>query len=133
MIISISEERRRLVLGKGIAQGALLREAFQIRHALGKAFAGHLLEVAAGRVAFGNLELRQRVRNVVDLDVAARGDIHRAAKRIGNFAKHLGHFLGGLEIELVGGKLHAMRVAHGLAGLDAQQHFLRVGICRACR
>ena len=35
---------------------------------------------------------------------------------------------GRLEIKLVGGKLHAVRVAHRLAGLDAEQDFLRVSV-----
>ena len=46
----------------------------------------------------------------------------------GNFAEDLRHLFGGLEEKLVGGKFHALRVAHGLAGLNAQQHFLRVGV-----
>ena len=44
------------------------------------------------------------------------------------FAEHLGHFFGGLEIKLVGGKFHALAVAHGLAGLNAHEDFLRVRI-----
>ena len=63
-----------------------------------------------------------------DFDVAARGDIDGAADGVGNFLKHLGHFLGGLEIKLVGGELHAMRVAHHLAGLNAEQDFLGMSI-----
>ena len=65
---------------------------------------------------------------MVDLNVAARGDIDGAGQRIGNFAEDLGHFLRSLEIELVGSELHAMRIAHGLAGLDAEQDFLGVGV-----
>src|SRR5271157_614952 len=117
-----------LVLGEGIAQRALLGQAFEVRNALGKAFAGHFFKIAAGRVAFGNFKFGKRVGNVLDLDVASRGDIHGAAERVGNFAEDLGHFLGGLEVELVGGEFHAMRVAHGFAGLDAEQHFLGVRI-----
>ncbi len=44
-------------------------------------------------MAFGNLKIRKRILHRVDLDVAAFGDRHGAFQRVGNFAKHLGHFL----------------------------------------
>ena len=76
----------------------------------------------------GTLNSGKGVGDAIDLDVAASGDIDGAGDGFGNFAKDLGHFLSGLEIELVGGELHAMRVAHGLAGLDAEQDFLSVSV-----
>ena len=47
---------------------------------------------------------------------------------IGQFAENLSHFVGGLEIKLVGGEFHALAVAHGLASLNAHEDFLGVGI-----
>src|SRR2546429_619144 len=44
---------------------------------------------------------------------------------IANLAKNPRHLRSALEIELVRRKFHAVRVAHGLAGLNAQQNFLR--------
>ncbi len=107
-----------------MAKRALLRKSFEEWHALRKTFACDLFEIAARCVALGNLEFRERVGNALDLDVAARGDIHGAGERVGKFAENSGHFLGGLEVKLVGGKLHAIGIAHGLAGLDAEQDFL---------
>src|SRR5258708_7759413 len=52
----------------------------------------------------------------------------RSGERVRKFAEHLGHFQGALEIELIGLKLHAMRIAHGLAGLDAEHNVLRVRV-----
>ena len=79
-------------------------------------------------MACGNFEFGKRVGKVFDFNVAASGDIHGAGERIGDFAKDLGHFLRSLEIKLVGSELHTMRIAHGLAGLDAEQDFLGVGV-----
>ena len=64
----------------------------------------------------------------VNLDAAAFRDGHRALERFGNFAEHTSHFFRRLEKELVGGEFHSMRVAHRLAGLNAEQDFLRPGI-----
>src|ERR1700719_868360 len=109
-------------------KGALLRETFEERHALGKTFASDFFKIAARSVTLGNFEFRERVGDAFDFDVAARGDIHGAAERVGKFAEDLGHFPGGFEVKLVGGELHSIRVAHGLAGLDAEQDFLSVGV-----
>src|ERR1700730_19095338 len=76
----------------------------------------------------GHLEFRKRIRNALDLDVAALRDVHRAAERVRQLAKDLRHLSGGLEIKLVRRKLHATLIAHGLPGLDAQQHFLSMRV-----
>src|SRR5437660_460623 len=83
---------------------------------LRETFARDLFEITAGRVSFRNLEFRKGVGNAFNFHVAARGDIHSAAERVRKLTEDLGHFLGGLEIKLVGGELHAIRIAHGLAG-----------------
>src|SRR3984957_10588624 len=107
---------------------ALLRQALKERHALRKTFAGDFFEITAGGVAFGNFEFGQRVGDTFDFDVASRGNIHGAAERVGKVAEDLGHFLGGLEVKLIGGELHAIGIAHCLAGLDAEQDFLSVRV-----
>ncbi len=38
------------------------------------------------------------------------------------------HFLRRFEIKLIGGKAEAIGVGHGLAGLDAEQHFVGLGL-----
>src|SRR4029077_19445851 len=62
--------------------------------------------------------------NALDSNMASMRDVHRSAERVRQFAEHLRHLSRRLEVKLVSGKLHAMRVAHGLAGLDAQQDIL---------
>src|ERR1700730_2808240 len=77
---------------------------------------------------FSSFELRERIGDALDFDVAARSNVHGAAQRLGKLAENLGHFDSALEVKLVGLELHAIRVAHGLAGLDAEQHFLGVSV-----
>ena len=64
----------------------------------------------------------------MDFHVAAIGDRHSARHGVRQLPKHIRHFLGRLEIKLVRGELHALAVAHRLAGLDAHQHFLRMSV-----
>src|SRR5215469_148738 len=118
----------KLVLGERIAQGPLLGQALKVGDALSEAFARNLFEVAISGVAVGNLEFRKRVGDAIDLDVTASGDTDSAGECVGNFAEDLRHFRGRLKIELVGGKLHAIGLAHGLAGLNAEEDFLGVSI-----
>ena len=66
------------------------------------------------------------MRSIFTLQRAAISTVR--LKCVGQFTKYLGHFHRALEVELVGGELHAMGIAHGLAGLDAQQDFLGVSV-----
>jgi len=77
---------------------------------------------------FRNFELRKRIRDALDFHVAAQSDFHGAAQRFRDFAEDLRHFRCALEVKLVGLKFHAIGVAHGLAGLDAEEHFLSVSV-----
>ena len=116
------------VFRDGISQPALLSEALKVGQALGEAFTRRLFEVTAGSMTFRNFEFGQRVGEMLDLDVATGSDIQSARERVRQIAKDLSHFLSGLEIELVGCKFHAMRVAHGLARLDTKHDFLCVRV-----
>src|SRR6266699_475103 len=109
-------------------QEALLRLPLELRNACGKALPDNCFEIARGGMPFGDFELRERIGDALDLDVAARSDVHGAAQRFRKLAENMGHFRRALEVELVGLELHAVRVAHGLAGLDAQEHVLRVSV-----
>ncbi len=117
-----------LVFRERISQNALLPQTLEVRRARGKPFADHFFEKASGGMAFGNLELREWIGDALNFDIAARSNVHGPAQRLGKFAENLRHFHGALEVKLVGRKLHAMRVAHGLAGLNAEQNFLSVGV-----
>ena len=79
-------------------------------------------------MSIGNLELRERVCNALHFHIAACGDVHGAPQHIRDLAENGGHFFRGLKIKLIRCKLHAVRIAHGLAGLNAQQHFLCVRV-----
>ena len=116
------------VLGRGISQKALLRQALELRDAGGKSFAHNGFKIACRSMPFGNSEFRERIGDALDLDVAARSDVHSAAQRFRNFAEDLRHLYCTLEVELIGLELHPISVAHGLAGLDAEQHFLGMSV-----
>ena len=77
---------------------------------------------------FRNFELRKRIRDTLNFHVAAQSDFHGAAQRFRDFAEDLRHLRGAFEVKLIGLKLHAIRIAHGLAGLDAEQNFLGVSV-----
>src|SRR5205807_5654101 len=113
--------------GQRISQKALLRLTLELRDASRESFAYYGFKITRRSMPFRNFELRERIRDALHFDVAARSDVHRAAQRLRNLAKNLGHLRRALEVKLVGLKLHAIRVSHGLAGLDAEQHFL--GVC----
>jgi hypothetical protein len=116
------------VFGERLAEQAGLRASLQHRDARSKPLARHGREIGVYRVSLGHLKIREGIFHRFDLYVASLGNRHGALERLGKFSEHLRHFLGGLEKELVGGEFHAVRVAHGLAGLNAEQHFLGVGI-----
>ncbi len=68
------------------------------------------------------------MRDTLNLDVAAGSDIHGAAQRFRKFTEDLRHLHSALKVKLVGLELHAIGIAHGLAGLDAEQHFLGMSV-----
>ncbi len=117
-----------LVLGQRTPQGSLLGALLEPRYTIREAFSDDALEIAIDGVALGDLELRERIAHRLDSKIAALGDGYGAREGFGKFTEDLGHFLGGLEKELVGGEAHAVRIRHGLAGLDAHQDFLRASV-----
>ncbi len=117
-----------LVFGQRTPQEALLGGFLEARQSFGEAFASDALEIAVDCEALGHLELGERVAHRLDAEIAALGDSHGARESFREFSEYLGHFLGSLEIKLVGGEAHAMGVGHGFAGLDAHQHFLGAGV-----
>src|SRR5580700_4579165 len=118
-----------LVIRDGVPQTALLREAPENGGARFESFAGNLFKIRIGRVAFRHFKFRERITDALDFYVAAVCNRNSPLKSIGKLPKHLGHLYCGLEIELVSSKFHARAVAHGLAGLNAEKDFLRMGVC----
>ena len=76
----------------------------------------------------GNVELRERIFDLVELDVAALRDIPRAGERIRDIAEELLHFGERLHVELLGREPHPVRVGHGLARLDAEHDLVHPGV-----
>ena len=66
----------------------------------------------------------------LERDVAAFRDLDGVRPGLFVGGQGLGHLLGGLEIELIRGELHAIGLGERPAGLDADEHVLRVGVRR---
>ena len=111
-----------------MAQAIFLGEALKLHSARRESLARNFLKIRIGGVPRRNLELGEGIVHAADLDVAALGDRDGSRHGVRHLAENLRHFLGGLEIELVGREFHPLGVAHCLARLDAHQHFLRVRV-----
>ena len=71
-------------------------------------------------LAVGGRVARQQQLAQLDLDVAALGDLQRGRHRLRPLGEGLGHFLGALEVELVGVEAQLRRL-QGRLGLHAEQ------------
>ncbi len=115
----------RFVIGERATETSGSGKRFQMLHAIGEALANNFFKMRVGSVAFGNLEIRETDSALVRFSHCNARRLSTVRSRAsGISAKILCHFFGGLEIKLVGGKFHAVRVAHRFAGLDAEQDFL---------
>ena len=81
-------------------------------------------EVLEGITAVGRVELGEQEPVGLDLDVAALGDLERAAHRVLVTDEVERHLLGRLEVELVGIEPPVVRVLQRVAGLDAEQRLV---------
>ena len=79
----------------------------------------------------GNIEARERILDLFELDVAALRDLPGAVDGVFEFAEERHHFVARLEIEIGMIPVHAVGIGHGLAGLDAHQNFVRAGVFAA--
>ena len=90
---------------------------------------GQLAQVVLGARRPGRKrELREQRPPEAELEIAALGDLEGAAQRVGEVAEALPHLLGRLEVDLVGQVAETVRVVHRLAGLDAEQDVVGVGV-----
>jgi hypothetical protein len=88
---------------------------------------------AAARIALEHvlegLVLRHRVDGelelLLELEVAARGDVERRRDGAGHVRERLRHLRRVLHVELVGLELPALLVGEGLPGLDAEERLVR--------
>ncbi len=88
-----------------------------------------VLEPARLGLALRHREARHEVA-LLEGDLAALGDEQRVVAGVRVIAEDPPHLGGGLEVVLLAVELEAVRVVHGRAGADAQQHLLglRIGL-----
>ena len=60
--------------------------------------------------------------------IALLGDLSRIGTGFRHHGEQLVHLVGGLDVEFIGLELHAVGILNGLAGLDAQQDALHLGV-----
>ena len=60
--------------------------------------------------------------------IALLGDFSRIGTGFRHHGEQLVHLVGGLDVEFIGLELHAVGILNGLAGLDAQQDALHLGV-----
>jgi hypothetical protein len=70
-------------------------------------------------VVGGNIELGERFLHFFQAHLAALRDVPGAIQGLFHLAEHREHLVARLEIKLRLRKPHALRIAHGFAGLDA--------------
>jgi len=73
-------------------------------------------------------EIRKRILHRIDLDVAAPGDRHRALQRLGISPNTCAISCAVLKKNWSVSEFHPVRIAHRLARLNAEQHFLRARV-----
>ncbi|MCY1298847.1 hypothetical protein D9M70_483510 [compost metagenome] len=83
-----------------------------------------MAQVVVDAHAVGRREVGQEVLAQLHLDVAALGDLDGVLQRLGNVGEQLGHFLGGLEVLLVGEIARPARIVEDAALADADAGFV---------
>ena len=87
-----------------------------------------MLKIAIERVAGGHGEFRERVLDLVQLEIAAFGDGQGALEHVLAAVEEARHLVRALDEKLGAVELEPVRVIHRLAGLHADQHVLRVRV-----
>ena len=93
-----------------------------------KALVAQLAQIRGGIVARGQLEFRQVILAEGEFQLAAVRDALGVLHRVGIAGEQRLHLLRGAQIEVAGLIAHAVLIIHGLAGLDAQQNIVALGV-----
>ena len=117
-----------LVLVDRVTEAAVGRQLPEARQPLRKALACHVLEVLVEREAVRDAKRRQMVLALRDRDVAALGNAQRVRERLGEVLEDRRHLFGRLEEELVAGITQTLSVVDRLAGTDAEEDVVRLGV-----
>ena len=106
-------------------------QRFEARAALFEALARDVSEVGIGGVVGRNVEARERIFDLFELDVAALRDLPGAIDGVFEFAEQRHHFVARLQVEIGMVPVHAVGVGHRLARLNAHEDFVRAGVFAA--
>lgn len=129
---SISALQSLAIIRLGLAQQAAVLQVLDGRlQPLLKTGAAYLFEITVDGVPSRHRELGEWIVHLVQLELAALGELHGAADHFGRMREKPLHLLGGLHIKLIGVEFEALRVMDRACGLDAQQHFVRMVIVLA--
>ena len=93
--------------------------------------AGDVGEVGVDVVLGRHVEFRKRLLDFFQLDFTALGDFPGAIDGVLELTEQLHHFVARFDVEIRMVPVHAGRIAHGLASLDAHQDFVRAGVVAA--
>ena len=99
------------VFGEIVLQAALRAQGFQTRAALFESLARDVLEIGIGGVLGRDVEFRKRLLDLLELDVAALGDVPGAVERIFELAEELHHLVARFEVEIRVVQAHAVGIA----------------------
>ena len=102
--------------------------SFEARQPLLEPLANDVLEVVVQREAGRDVEVREVVDRAREIDVAALGDPDGVGERRREVPEHRRHLLGGLQVELVAVVPQPVGVVDRLAGADAEQDVVRLGV-----
>ena len=95
------------------------------------ALAGHFLQQLGLAVTLGQRESGQVVFPEFQLHVAALRDLHCARQRLRVVPENRVHLLGAFQVQLLGGETQPLFILQHLAGLDADQGVLGLGMLAA--
>ena len=115
---------------KLVIESFLQLRGFFRRIAQRKPIEAELIEIFPRRVTLRHIKVRQLCDAELDLHVAAIGNLLRIFQRLQRIRKKLRHLLRRFHIILSALVAHTILVLQLLAGLDAEQNVVRLGVRR---
>src|SRR6185437_4859451 len=113
-----------LIFTEAVLKLARLRLRTNRFHPSGKTVARYVLKIAVEGVAIRHIEMRERIADLLQFQVAAFGDRQRPREHLRGILEHLIHLIVALDVKAGALKLHPVRILNALAGLNAHHHVL---------